>query len=290
MYRIRFSAPARGLETFVRFYCEREARIRDLTIVHPVPARAAPMLEFELGDAVNVRYSHQRDLVASPRTVLVGLQTYPRVQIQLHGLVHSFVIMFQPAGLYQLFGVPSHHLSDRDFDARSVLGPIISSMEQQFGDCATFARRAELADGILLRRALARPVASDVGSIASVMVSSDGCVRVSDLAASAGLSTRQFERRFVEAVGVHPKLCARIIRFQSALDSKARGNSRSWADVAHQFGYSDQSHMIRDFRQFTGASPTSALEQLETVFQNQIAAIRSGTRFPARPGNPRLIL
>ncbi len=290
MYRIRFAAPTRGLETYVRFYCEREAHIPGPTIVHPVPARAATMLEFELGDPITAYYADQSEPVTCSACVLVGMQTYPRVHLQLHGRIHSFNIMFQPAGLYQLFGVPAQELSDRDFDARSVLGPTIAAMEQQLGDLDTFAERIDLANSILLRRALARHTASDVGSIANLMVTGDGCIRVRDLAASAGLSTRQFERRFVDAVGVHPKLCARIIRFQAALDSKARRNSRSWADVAHQFGYSDQSHMIRDFRQFTGSSPASALEQLEAVFQNQIAAIRSGARFPARPGNPRLIL
>lgn len=290
MYRVRFSAPARGLETFVRFYCEREACIPFTTIVHPVPARAAPMLEFILGGPIAVRYAHEPDPITSPRSVLVGVQTYPRVQIQLHGAVHSFVIMFQPAGMYQLFGVPAQYLSDRDFEARSVLGPTISALEQRLGDCATFAERVELADAFLRRCALASPADADVACVASQMVSRDGCVRLPELANGAGLSTRQFERRFIEAVGVQPKLCARIIRFQAALDSKARNVDRSWAGVAQQFGYFDQSHMIRDFRQFTGASPASALEQLEAVFQSQIAAIRAGSPFPASRGNPRLIL
>ena len=290
MYRIRFAAPTRGLETYVRFYCEREAQIPGPTIVHPVPARAATMLEFELGDPVTAYYADQSEPVTCSTSVLVGMQTYPRVHLELHGRIHSFNIMFQPAGFYQLFGVPAQELSDRDFDARSVLGPIIAAMEQQLGDRDTFAERVELTNAILLRLALARRTASEVGSIANLMVTCDGCVRVPDLAASAGLSTRQFERRFVDAVGVDPKLCARIIRFQAALDSKARENSRSWADVAQHFGYCDQSHMIRDFKQLTGSTPTSALEQLEAVFQNQIAAIRSGSPFPAHPGNPRLIL
>ncbi|GAC1420766.1 MAG: AraC family transcriptional regulator [Acidobacteriaceae bacterium] len=290
MYRVRFSAPARGLETFVRFYCEREACIRDRTIVHPVPARAAPMLEFILADSIKVHYSHQHEPVTSPTTVLVGVQTYPRVQIQLHGMVHSFVIMFQPAGLYQLFGVPAHYLSDRDFEAHSVLGHTISALEQQLGECSTFAQRAALADAFLHRRALGSRTTAEVAGIASHMVGRDGCVRLPELAGSAGLSTRQFERRFVEAVGVNPKLCARIIRFQAALDSKARDTTRSWAEVAQQFGYFDQSHMNHDFRQFTGSSPVNALGQLEAVFQNQIAAIRAGASFPASSGNPRLIL
>jgi hypothetical protein len=43
---------------------------------------------------------------------------------------------------------------------------------------------------------------------------------------------------------VHPKLFARIVRFEAALDSKARSLGKSWTDVAHEFGYYDQMHLL----------------------------------------------
>jgi hypothetical protein len=52
--RVRFHRPAPGLEQFVRFYVQREAQIRGPAVVHPVPARAAPLIEFDFGDPINV--------------------------------------------------------------------------------------------------------------------------------------------------------------------------------------------------------------------------------------------
>ncbi len=72
------------------------------------------------------------------------------------------------------------------------------------------------------------------------------------------------------------KLCARITRFQAALDSKARSRAKSWTDVAHEFGYHDQMRMIHDFEGFTGETPTQTLGLVELFFRRQIEAIQVG--------------
>lgn len=81
-----------------------------------------------------------------------------------------------------------------------------------------------------------------------------GDVRVRDLAASSNLSERQLERLFVERVGITPKLYARIRRFRSVLDhlQDPEGVKRpNMAEIAASYGYTDQSHMARDFRNFS---------------------------------------
>ena len=52
-----------------------------------------------------------------------------------------------------------------------------------------------------------------------------------------------------------PKLFARILRFEHALEF-ADGAEIGWAEIAQRCGYYDQAHMIRDFRAFTGRSPS----------------------------------
>ncbi len=113
MMRSRFDNPAPGLEQFVRFYVQREVRIRGAPIVHPVPARAATMIEFDFGDLMHVFVYGQGIYRKSPPVVVVGPQTYRRVELQLHGALESFVIMFQPDGMQRLFSLPMHELFRR---------------------------------------------------------------------------------------------------------------------------------------------------------------------------------
>ncbi len=99
-----------------------------------------------------------------------------------------------------------------------------------------------------------------------------GTLRIQQLAIKSGLSTRQFERRFAESTGIAPKLFGRITRFQMALDGKLSAPDRTWLSIAHEFGYHDQMHMIRDFHGLGGASPANMLSELGDTRPPALAA------------------
>ncbi len=287
---IRFCAPAPGLAQFVRFYIHRRAQITGGFILHPVPARATPMIEFDFGDPVDVCYAHQSALVKSPITVVVGPQTHRRVEMRLQGTLESFVIMFQPDGLHRLFSTPMHELTDQDYDGHSVLGSFTAQARQRLGECRSFAERVSLVDALLLRQSTQSAQFDGISAAAQWIMLAQGRVDLRALAGTANLGLRQFERRFVDQVGIRPKLFARIARFEASLDYKARFATKSWADVAHRFGYYDQMHMVHDFAKFTGGSPTKILHQVETVYVDQIRTMRSRNRSTTADTNSRLIL
>jgi AraC-like DNA-binding protein len=290
MLHIRFHTPTPSLKQFVRFYVQREVQIRGAAVVHPVPARAAPVIEFDFGDRINVLDHKQLAQRKSPAVVVVGPQTYRRIEMQLQGALESFVIMFQPDGLHQLFSIPMHELTDQDYEGHSVLGAFISRLQTRLAGCKSMEERARCVDGFLLRRAIDSRSYDAISAAANRIVLAGGRVKVAALADRTGLSTRQFERRFIQQVGMRPKLFARIARFEAVLDTKARSATKSWTDVAHEFGYYDQMHMIHDFGEFTDKTPTEILIQLETVFVEQIKTIRSGALSVKATGGPRLIL
>jgi transcriptional regulator GlxA family with amidase domain len=78
---------------------------------------------------------------------------------------------------------------------------------------------------------------------------------VSILTRDIGLSERAFERRFLAQVGLTPVRYRRLARFRSALRLYAEG-LHDWATLAATTGFSDQSHLVRDWRAFTGLTPT----------------------------------
>ena len=92
---------------------------------------------------------------------------------------------------------------------------------------------------------------------AQYMLDRKGTIRIDEIADHAALSVRQYERRFLEEVGLTPKLFARTTRFQRALDAKRFFPERSWLSIAHEFGYFDQMHMVRDFQRLGGDAPNN---------------------------------
>jgi AraC-like DNA-binding protein len=290
MHSSLFLKPAPCLKTFVRFYVQREIRIQGAAVLHPVPARAAPIIEFMFGDPVTVQYIKQPSTKQSPTTVVVGPQTHRRLDLHLQGTSETFVILFQPDGLNRLFSVSMHDLTDQDYEAHAVLGSFISRIRQRLGGCKSFADRARLVDELLSRRALASSQYDAISAAASQVIRHGGRVAISKLADCAGMSMRQFQRRFNQRVGMRPKLFARIARFEAVLGMKARSVTKSWADVAHEFGYHDQIHMIHDFGEFADETPTKTQIQLETVFMEHIRAIRAGNPSASPVSDARFIL
>jgi AraC-like DNA-binding protein len=103
-----------------------------------------------------------------------------------------------------------------------------------------------------LRKA-ARPDAAIVDCIASIERARGAGAM--DRFRPAGLSLRQWQRRFLDSTGFTPKSFARIVRLQGVLANHEANPRRPWSELALDAGYFDQSHLIPEFRSFTGSSP-----------------------------------
>jgi len=82
-----------------------------------------------------------------------------------------------------------------------------------------------------------------------------GRLNVRELAREVGLCERQLGRKFLAWTGYTPKQFVRVMRFQHAFEALAQRRTADDATVAVSHGYSDQSHMIRDFQELGGISP-----------------------------------
>lgn len=290
MHVIRLAGAAPGLAHYVRFYAHQEARLGNASLVHPIPARATPLLEFQFGDPCEIHWCDRRLVQRSPRAVIVGLQTHRRVRLQMTGTVESFVIFFQPTGLHSMFSLPMHELTDTDQEARAVLGAWVHELEQRLGESRSFEDRVRIANTFFLSRCAKLPSPDGMTMTAMSVLYRHGSIQVPALAQQACMSTRQFERRFTREIGMPPKLFARVARFEAALESKALAMASSWTDVANQLGYFDQMHLIHDFKEFSGEVPTSLLTRLETNLDTHLDGIRSGQIVSTQREGPQLIL
>jgi transcriptional regulator GlxA family with amidase domain len=79
---------------------------------------------------------------------------------------------------------------------------------------------------------------------------------VEELAVKTGFTRKHLGSLFRQQVGLTPKSLARVHRFRCALALLDRANGQvPWAALADQCGFYDQSHLINEFRRFTGFSP-----------------------------------
>src|SRR5947209_12907892 len=102
------------------------------------------MIVFEFKDPVSVLLVDQGRRVPSPATVVVGLQTCRRAEIEMQGTISTFAIMFQPDGLQRLFSLPTQELPSEGADAHAVLGSRISQLRQTLGGLPSFGARVRV--------------------------------------------------------------------------------------------------------------------------------------------------
>lgn len=85
-----------------------------------------------------------------------------------------------------------------------------------------------------------------------------GQIHIRELAHLLNVNTRMLERRFKAILGFSPKMFARLVRFQNIVEVlRSALPACRLTDIAHEFGYTDQSHFIRDFKAMSGALPGS---------------------------------
>lgn len=93
------------------------------------------------------------------------------------------------------------------------------------------------------------------GYILSEINSTQGNVRIHELAEELHYSERHISRIFQDSMGITPKTFARIVRFQNVIDSILQQPMLSLCDYMSELGYSDQAHFQREFKQYTGITP-----------------------------------
>jgi AraC-like DNA-binding protein len=184
---------------------------------------------------------------------------------------------FRPGGAFPFLGVSPSELVDAHVRLEDLWGCDGPNLREQLIEASSPEQRFRLIEAALLRRlrrARAGHVAVAAGLAAFRARAND--VRVADVASLVGLSRRHFIEVFETEVGLTPKLYARLQRFHSVKKRIAHGAPASWATFAVEHGYFDQSHMIREFVEFSGISPTdylrgasgeTALDHLVHVYQ-----------------------
>jgi AraC-like DNA-binding protein len=190
----------------------------------------------------------------APVAGLFGPLTHYRYDMEIAGPLRTFSARLQPAAALQLFGVDPVALVDTmlplDLPA-GLLMELRAAPSWQAMVAPVDAWLGELAKGKRGTDAMTRA--------ANHLRDVRGTVSVQELADEAGLSLRQFQRRFQALTGLNPKHYARICRIGQAVHRKELEPSASWTELALECGYADQSHFIRDFKALTGSLPRTFL-------------------------------
>ncbi len=221
LMRYRETVPCSQLAPYVRCYWMLSC---------PVPGNPQIIIPdgcseviFHLGDRF-LRYFDDGRAEMQPLAFAVG-QMERAIVIQPTGRVEVMGVRFHPAGLSAFTRIPQNELTGRMVTCEELWGPSAS------------------------RRLLEDPNWIESFLLERLQPRRDLVLERSD---------RQQRRRFQDLVGLSPKRLQRIQRLQFAMTQVGK---RDLAAVALEAGYFDQPHFTREFREFTGQSPSQYLRE-----------------------------
>ena len=153
------------------------------------------------------------------------------------------------------FALPLEVARDQQLPLADVWGRLGASLRERLLEAARPSAVLDVMEGVLLGRLRGAP---DPLVMAAGRALSAG-VPVGEVAAGLGVLPRTLRRRFTAQVGLSPKRFARVQRLQRVVRDLDGLDRVDWAAVAARHGYADQPHLVDEFRQLGGVTPTQYL-------------------------------
>ena len=209
-------------------------------------------LIFHHGDVFR-KILRETDATTQPRSFLHGqLRRY--MEVESTGKIGIFSVRFQPHGLRAFLNVDTHELTGKVVGLEELWGVEGLILEERMLEAASTDERIRIVESFLICK-LHSPCDGTIYFCVQAILNSAGSISIEDLSSEVNLGRRQLERNFLRAIGLSPKLLTRIIRFQNTLSKIENNSDMSLTDVAYTSGLYDQSHFIKDFKDFSGLNP-----------------------------------
>ncbi|SHH36944.1 helix-turn-helix domain-containing protein [Winogradskyella jejuensis] len=189
------------------------------------------------------------------RNVWVSGMHKDYLSISAHQNSEMFVIQFKTSGVSPFFDIPIHELNNKVIHAQELFGNEILELRTQILNAMSISEKFKNAENWLLKRFdKSHSAAEDVQSILK-KIQSQPVSESSTIIASYPNSQKHLINQFKKYFGLTPKVFHRIFRFNEILKQIRNKQKLKWTDIAYEFGYSDQSHFIKEFKEFSGFNP-----------------------------------
>lgn len=212
-----------------------------------------PEFIVHFGDAFEINISGEWEKQA--KYLLAG-QIRKHFHLRNTGISKMLGIKFQPAAVHRLFGIDMSEIVDEVMSVEAEDGLLFDLGEQLFTKKTFDECKAEIEAWFSSARILKDLEEGSFESAVDQLIKTKGNVRLDELCTNLGITERTLERQFKKAIGISPKFYSRIIRFTYIFDQIKEGKE-PWLDITFDSGYYDQAHFIKNFKEFTGESPSA---------------------------------
>src|ERR1700687_1369689 len=220
------------------------------------PFAGIPLI-LTFGPTIDIISSEKATARQVHRSFLAGLHDV-HVFTEYEGDQCGFQLNFTLVGAYRFLNITMSDLANRCVNLGDLLGEgEAERLADRFQEVPDWPARFDLMDEYLLARlARGRPMSPDVVWALRSLQQSGGARSIGALSRDLSCSRKALIQRFHAQVGLSPKAVANILRFERAVERIKVMDEERWADLALCCGYYDQAHFNREFRRYSGRTPS----------------------------------
>lgn len=187
---------------------------------------------------------------------LAGIQDAPLSIASPDGFDHMGV-RFRPGGAHAFFDLPMNEVANQVVDLDLLIGASAEPLREELATAGSHdARCVAIERWLLGRRYAVHPYYATTRRALDLLHGSAFRMGVGELCTRLGLSNRHLIEQFRRIVGLPPKTWSRLARFHAVVRAVQHHPAPDWAALAYRYNYADQPHLVREFRRFSGVTPS----------------------------------
>ncbi len=259
VFKLHFPGPP--LDHFISSFYYYEGFTPEHSIDCFLPNGETEMI-IDLTDRPKYIYDREtlKEIQACHNVWVSGVRTEP-ICIPSGRDSRMMIVNFKKGGGHPFYPLPLGEITNYVIDADLLFGDRIRELRGRMLETGSIHERFKILEVFLIKVAGDRLHPDVKGECVAYMINymqdSPNAGSLEELAHAVGYSQKHLIRLFRDRVGVTPKMYMRLLRFQQVIKEIEQMEGHDWLDVAHSCGYFDQAHFIRDFKNFSGFTPST---------------------------------
>jgi AraC-like DNA-binding protein len=224
----------------------------------PLYANGSPTLVFNTAKATS-KNKKINNLILYGQTITPG-------ELVIENDFTLIAYFLHPNTLTTLFGIGASELTDRCMELLFFKQAKAYNLQEQLLNTPALNFRLDLLNNFIKKLAgSANSIDNKTVFAIEKLSKSNGQISLQNIQCELGVSERTLQRLFETNIGISPKMYSRVCQFHSAFQKINKNQFSKISDIAYEYGFSDQSHFNRVFKEFTHLTPTAYLNALRSI-------------------------
>jgi len=264
-------APSGKLSRFIEFHEVVEIRVPEphfafLSFNHPAEQGISIFYQLD-GDGIHQRIDRSEGLPYQAGKIYIQSVSSRGTIHRVRGDVGYLRTFFKPGKLESFLGTPLSETTDRLLTLSDLGYQKVAELEDRIMSSHRVEDRiAHLEDHLCRQLRWATAEKELIQYLTDAIDQGRSFQDIPDLCRFFGYSARHLRRIFLDQLGISPKGFLKMFRLKQVLSVLEGRAFRSLTDLAYEFGFADQAHFCREFKNYMGLTPGSYLKRIDPSF------------------------